>query len=190
MTSDGEGTVVLALGNILTGDDGAGPAALAELLRTHELPPHVEVLDGGVLGMNLLGLLAGARALLVLDAVETRRRPGELIRLEGTDLRAAFAARLSTHELGFVELLAATRLQGREPPRLVLWGVQPGEVSPMMGLSSPVAAAVPRLAEAAAGELREWGLTVTGRASPAPPPTYPDGILSLTATRRLVTENR
>lgn len=176
----GPEVTVLGLGNVLVGDDGAGLAALAELSRRHRLPPGVRLLDGGVLGLHLLGLLEDAEHLLVLDAVRLGRRPGELVRLEGEQVPAAFTARMSPHELGFTEVLAAARVRGRTPARLVLWGIQAEEVSSGIGLSIPVAAAIPGLVEAAAAELRCWGVPVPVR--PAPPATggYPDAVLGLT----------
>jgi hydrogenase maturation protease len=180
-------TVLLALGNILVGDDGAGPAALAELVRGHRLPQSLRVLDGGVLGLTLLGLVRGADALLVLDAVDVGRPAGELVRLESDQLRAVFAARLSSHELGFAELLAGARLLDDGPRRLVIWGVQPGDVSPRIGLSPAVARAIGPLAAAAADELRAWGHPVLPRPAgdaegSRAAPSYPDDVLQLSGS--------
>ncbi|MDQ1292615.1 MAG: hydrogenase maturation protease [Actinomycetota bacterium] len=177
-------TAVLALGNVLAGDDGVGPAALADLLRRHVLPADLAVLDGGVLGLHLLGLLQDVRRLLVLDAVDVGGPPGTLWRLRGDQVRSRLAHSVSAHHVGFVELLSAARLRGEEPEHLVIRGLQVGRTSPGprvgLGLSDPVARAVPDLADAAAEELRSWGCAVTPRVPAGPVLPYPDGILGLT----------
>ncbi len=177
----GERFAVLGLGSILVGDDGAGLAATAELVRRYELPASVTIYDGGVLGLHLLGLLEGVEHLLVLDAVTAGRPPGDLVRLDGADVHATFAAKFSVHELGFAELLAAAAFRGRSPRHLVVWGVEPQDVSPGLGLSAPIGEAVGALADAAAGELRSWGLDVPPREHPGEALPYPEEVLGLTA---------
>jgi hydrogenase maturation protease len=184
-------TAVLALGNVLAGDDGVGPAALTDLLRRHVLPEDLAVLDGGVLGLHLLGLLQDVRRLLVLDAVDVGGPPGTLWRLCGDQVRSRLASGVSAHHLGFVELLSAARLRGEEPEHIVILGIQVGRTSPGphvgIGLSGPVARAVPDLADAAAEELRSWGWhTVTPRVPAGPIRPYPDGVLGLAGPRTSV----
>ena len=59
--------LVLGIGNELLGDDGTGITAARRLARL--LPPEVDLLDGGTLGLLLTPLIAGRDAVLVLDAV-------------------------------------------------------------------------------------------------------------------------
>src|SRR5678816_3923739 len=79
-------TVVLGLGNMLMADDGVGLAALARLRDEWCLPPHVELVDGGTWGMNLLHVVEGADRLLIFDAISQGGTPGSLIRLERNDI--------------------------------------------------------------------------------------------------------
>src|SRR5690348_18483909 len=62
-------TVVIGLGNPLMGDDGLGLAALARLEQEWQLPPEVELLDGGTWGMNLLPVIEDAQRVLLIDAI-------------------------------------------------------------------------------------------------------------------------
>ena len=48
--------VVLGVGNVLEEDDGIGIYAAAYLRANYTLSPHVQVIDGGVEGINLLNL--------------------------------------------------------------------------------------------------------------------------------------
>ncbi len=65
--------VVLGLGNLLNRDEGLGVHALRELERRFDADPGVEIVDGGVLGLNLLPLVEACSHLLVLDAVDAGR---------------------------------------------------------------------------------------------------------------------
>lgn len=68
--------LVLGLGNPLCGDDGAGIAAVARLLKGWSAPEHVLVLDGGTLGLALMAYLRQARKAILVDAVRTGDPPG------------------------------------------------------------------------------------------------------------------
>jgi len=65
-------TVVIGLGNPLMGDDGLGLAALEALREGWDFEPHLELVDGGTWGMNLLPFIESADRVLVLDAIKVR----------------------------------------------------------------------------------------------------------------------
>lgn len=154
------GILVLGIGNILLRDEGVGVRALERLMDMHCLPPEVRTLDGGTMGLDLLPYLEETSSLLVLDAVQTGRPPGSLVRLEGDEIPAALAIKLSVHQVGFHELLAASRFRGMLPSRLVLWGIEPGSLDWGLDLSPAVAAALDPMVAAAAQELQDWGATI------------------------------
>lgn len=145
-------TVVLALGNPLLADDGAGPAALARLPDL----PGVEGIDGGTAGLALLARVRGVARLLVLDAVETGYPPGTVVRLEGADL-AGLPGGEGVHRLGLPDLLAALELLGEAPGEVVLLGVQPGSLEPGLALTPEVERALPFLTRCAEEQLAAWG---------------------------------
>jgi len=156
MTNPGQ-VLVLGLGNIILQDEGLGVWALERLQARHQFADHVRLMDGGTLGLDLLPYLAEAANVLLLDAVDSGKSPGALARLEGDAVPAQLALKLSAHQIGLQELLAAARFQGVWPRRLVLWGMQPAVLDWGAEPSALVQAALDSLVEAAAGELRAWG---------------------------------
>lgn len=147
---------IIGVGNPLLGDDGLGIVA-ARHLAALEWPPGVEVLDGGTGGLALFELLAGARGVILLDALAMGTAPGTLRRLVGEELEwpAAEPPGLSLHDSGLVGVLALARELGRLPP-LVLYGVEPARVELGLGLSPAVAAALEELAARVRQEALEW----------------------------------
>ena len=71
--------VVLGLGNILNRDEGLGIQALKLLDAQLGEHPEVELLDGGVLGLNLLMIVEECSHLLILDAVDAKKPAGMVI---------------------------------------------------------------------------------------------------------------
>jgi hydrogenase maturation protease len=61
---------------------------------------------------------------------------------------------LSLHEFGLLETLMAARHLGCAPREVVIFGVQPKEVHPGLGLSTEVAEAVPKVIELVLAEAR------------------------------------
>ena len=62
--------LVLGVGNTLMRDDGVGVHAVRALADGYELPANVLVVDGGVAGLRLLGDIAAADYLIIVDAVK------------------------------------------------------------------------------------------------------------------------
>jgi len=148
---------LVALGSVLEGDDGAGPAALAELSARWLLPPEVETLDLGTPGPYLAEHLRGYAAVVILDAVRSELPPGTvLVETDPTQVRSA-PARMSPHDPNLGEALDLLALEEQLPEEVVIVGVVPRRVGLGTELSEEVAASVPILAEAAAHQLRRLG---------------------------------
>ena len=119
------GVLVLGLGNVLLGDDGIGAAALSRLERDWRIPDGVRLEDGGTLGLTLLGLLADAEQVIIVDAVRTDDPPGSLVRIDGAAVIDAVRDRLSVHQVGVADLLDAARLIDCYPAGVTLLGLVP-----------------------------------------------------------------
>ena len=122
---DARTVLILGVGNLLLSDEGAGPHVIRRLQERYVLPPAVQIVDGGTFGMDLLYYLEGCATLLIVDAVETGKPAGTLIRLEGEAVPAFLSVKISPHQVGVPDMLFAAKLKGIEPPDIVLWGVQP-----------------------------------------------------------------
>ena len=152
--------LVLGLGNVLLGDDGAGPAVIARLRAGHLAPVGVRLSDGGTLGLSLLPYLEDARRVILVDAVAADAPAGTLVRLEGADVGPAVATRLSPHQVGVADLLDGARWHDRQPERLVLLGIVPQSIELGVGLSDPVRRSLPRLVDLVCAEVRACGFAL------------------------------
>jgi len=149
--------LVLGLGNVLCGDDGLGPAAVARLERERIPPANALLLDGGTLGLSLLPLLEDAQDVILIDAVAADTPPGTPIRIEGEGLEDAVRERLSVHQVGVADVLDALRLRGRMPRRMLLLGRVPESIELRLGLSPTLAASLDALTKEVVAAAREWG---------------------------------
>jgi hydrogenase maturation protease len=152
--------LVLGLGNVLLGDDGLGAAAVVRLERDYRIPPDVCLQDGGTLGLGLLGLLSEASHVILVDAVRTESPSGSLVRLVGDDVPDAVRDRLSPHQVGVADLLAAARLIDRYPRTVTLLGLVPQAIELAIVRSAPVEAALDALVYAIVREVQSLGYTM------------------------------
>ena len=155
--------LVLGLGNSIMTDDGFGVRAVNTLSSRYHFQGEVTLVDGGTLGLDLLPYLEDLDTLLIIDALDMRKEPGRIFRLEGEEVPRAFASKLSVHQMGLQDLLAVAELQGHVPSRLVVWGVQPESIEMGTDLTVKVAAAVEPLVQNVLDELRAWGVTFAAR---------------------------
>jgi len=152
--------LVLGIGNVLLTDEGVGVRAINELTRRYVFSDEVELLDGGTAGIELLRYISGRDHLIIIDAMKCDQTPGTVVRVEGDDVPAAFRTRISPHQLGLSDLLAAAMLTDELPKSLVLFGVEPASLDPGLELSEAVEASVGKLLNAVCDELRAFGCGV------------------------------
>lgn len=150
--------VVLGVGNILNRDEGAGVHAVKELEKRlpEDWKGKVELVDGGVLGLDLLPCVERATHLLILDAADFQGRPGEIRELAGDKLSTFFTGKISWHQLGFQEVLEVARVRGRYPEQVHLIGVQPGDMEVGLGLSQDLELSVQKMTARAMEILKTW----------------------------------
>ena len=81
-----EPITVLGIGNPIMSDDGVGLEILEQLRAHYTDQQHLEFVDGGTSGMELLPTIQDAESLLVLDALAptAHSNPGTSSRLSAT----------------------------------------------------------------------------------------------------------
>jgi hydrogenase maturation protease len=156
--------LVLGLGNVLCGDDGAGVVAVHRLRRGWEVPPGVRIVDGGTLGLDLLALVGASDTVVLIDAVDTGDPPGTLVRMSGDEVGPAVYERLSPHQIGVADLLSGVSLCECYPQEVVILGVVPHTTELQFGLAPQVAAAIDGLVASAVDELGRLGVAPVRRA--------------------------
>lgn len=146
--------LVLGVGNVLMRDEGVGVHVARAIAGDQpSIGGGVRVVDGGTLGLDLLPLIADARAVVLIDAVDLRAEPGTVSVLRGDALHGVLGGHLSPHQVGLGDLIAVGRLTGELPERVVLVGIQPAAIEVGIDLTTACAAAVPRAIDAVRAEL-------------------------------------
>ncbi len=146
-------TLIIGLGNPLRGDDGVG-VRLAQMLANRALPDGVEVLDGGTQGLGIVNLMEGRQRVILVDAAEIGRAPGEFVRFEWGEVHLlGDDEHLSVHAAGLRDALALAQALKMLPQEVIIFGVQPLHLEWESALSPPVEAALPDLIAAVLAEV-------------------------------------
>jgi len=149
-------TLVLGCGNELFGDDGFGPAVARRLRHRPGLPGSLLALDVGTsvreVLFNVVLSPVRPRRVVVVDAVDMGRPPGEVWTIAARDLPEIKRDDFSMHQLPTSNLLRELSELGGVDVTCVVGQVDglPSEVRP--GLSPPVESAVERAVEMILGE--------------------------------------
>ncbi len=161
--------LVLGIGNLLWADEGFGVRCVEQLAARWCVPEGVTVMDGGTQGLYLLPYVQGAQRLIVFDAIDYGLPPGTMKRVEGDAVpRFMGAKKMSLHQTGFQEVIAAADLTGQLPNELLLIGVQPEELEDYGGsLRDVVKARLDDAVAMAVAQLRDWGFAVEAREAEA-----------------------
>jgi len=145
--------LILGVGNTLFGDDGFGPAAADYLLNNFKIPDDVYVMDVGIGAGDVLFTVALSQErpekIVVLDAVDVKKQPGEVFELSIDELPENKIADFSMHLFPSTNLLR--ELRDKMGVEVVIVACQaekiPEVVSP--GLSESVERVLPKAARMA-----------------------------------------
>jgi hydrogenase maturation protease len=159
--------LILGIGNILWADEGFGVRCVEAMDAAWQFGDDVTVLDGGTQGLYLLHFLEEARYLIVFDAVDYGKTPGEMVIAKDDEVpRFMGAKKMSLHQTGFQEVIACASLAGRLPESMMLIGVQPEQLEDFGGsLRDVVKAQIPRALEVALEQIKQWGIPYAPRNS-------------------------
>ena len=159
-------TLVLALGNPQRGDDGVGPALL-ERLASQPVPEGVELLDGGLAGLDTVLHLQHRRRAIILDAADFGASPGAWRRVSLETLKLAPPHDApGLHSAGLREALLLSEALGILPAEVVLFLIQPRQTGWDAGLSEDVHACLEPVCQAVRSELCSGGPPPEDEGSP------------------------
>ncbi len=150
--------IVLGLGNTLNKDEGLGVHLLHALRNRLGEPENFELVDGGVLGLNLLPLVEQCSHLLILDAVNVSKQPGTIVELSGDDIPLYSDVKMSQHQITFQEVLGLASIRGKLPEHMHLLGAQPADISVGADITLEIESIMPELIKRAKRVLTAWAL--------------------------------
>jgi coenzyme F420 hydrogenase subunit delta len=105
--------LVLGCGNILYGDDGFGPYVAEHLENACRIPSHVSVINAGTGVREMLFDLVISeqrpKKIIVIDAIDTNRRPGEVFKIQLEEIPAHKTDDFSLHHMPTTNLLKELR---------------------------------------------------------------------------------
>ena len=138
--------LILGIGNILLKDEGVG-VRVAERLKDMTLPPDVEVMDGGTMGLDLLYYIEGRKKVVVIDAVRAGEPPGIMYRFTDRDVADKKGLLRSAHGFDFLDVINISKLLGNKPPEIVFIGIEPEDISEGLELSPIIEERIPAIIE-------------------------------------------
>lgn len=118
---------ILGVGNLLFTDEGFGIHVVQRLESLYRFPDKVLVVDGGVLGINLLGIMSQPEHLIVVDIVRNGQPPGTFHRLAGLEIPRRIRMKNSLHQVDLLEALTLCEALDHVPKTLIL-GVEPEDM--------------------------------------------------------------
>ena len=137
---------IIGLGNGMRGDDAVGLMAARRIRQ--EVGDHVEVIEAEMAGVDLVELMEGAQAVILIDAARSGQAPGTIHRLDASagPIGAQIFPR-SSHALGPIDALELARVMGSLPATVIVYGIEVGNVEAGRPLSPPAANALAKVVE-------------------------------------------
>jgi hydrogenase maturation protease len=142
---------IIGIGQSLRGDDAAGLAAVKLWYETYQAKvsrPNIQRELTELPGIGLLSLLEGSRVAILVDAVYGGAKPGTVHVLAKNTLKSFKDGSGSAHGWGVAETLSLGRklMPSKLPEKLILIGIEAGQLNLGESLSPEVESALPEVA--------------------------------------------
>jgi hydrogenase maturation protease len=129
---------IIGIGNVLQKDDGLGVYAASYLHENYTFSPKVEIINGGVEGINLFNVLEDSDHVVVLDCIQIDDKPTSIYAIPAKEISGYGLNNGGAHEIGILQCMDMMELQGKEIPKAIVIGMVPKEVTFEFGLSYEV----------------------------------------------------
>jgi len=127
---------ILGVGNILEKDDGIAIYATKYLEQNYVFKPDVDIINGGVEGINLLNLFMDYKHIIILDAIEIDDVAGSIYHIPSNELTGYGLNSGGAHEIGVLQCFDILELMGKDIPQSSIIGIVPEEIEVSIGLSA------------------------------------------------------
>jgi len=136
--------LILGVGNLLLSDEGVG-VHIAQKMMSMDLPPEVQVVEGGTDGFGLVNVIVQADRMILIDAVKGGGQPGSIYRFNIEDCPPyPDLFKTSVHQISILEVINLSSLIASTPQTTII-GVEPACVEIGMQLSPQVEAKIPKV---------------------------------------------
>ncbi len=139
---------VIGIGNPYRGDDGAGPAVIAELRDRFGSDPRLRLMELDGEPARIIQKWEDCDVVLVVDAVRSTQPSGTIHRFDANRLDGVVAGVVAFgggHILGLAEAIDLARFLGQLPRTLEIIGIEGADFDLGEGLTEPVAMACGRV---------------------------------------------
>ncbi len=156
---------VVGAGTIIFRDEGVGVYAQRYLAEHYEFDGDVTLVDGGVLGFQLMTYYTDYDKVIILDTITMKEEPpGALFNIPGEELLGLGSYKQTAHEVEIVEMLEIAALNGNLGDVHII-GIVPEDIlSVKVGLSETLRSAFPDFVAEAIAELERSGVAVKPKA--------------------------
>ena len=159
--------MILGVGCTLFSDEGFGVRVVEKMEQMYKFPDTVILVDGGVLGINLLGVISKPNHLIVVDAIRNKGNPGEIYRLEGDAIPERIRAKNSLHQVDFLEALTLCQALDHVPETVII-GVEPEDIDTLcLELTPTTEAKIDDVIAMVLAELKRLGITYSKKGKSA-----------------------
>ena len=134
--------LILGIGNLLLKDEGVG-VHVVNRLKDMPLPPDVEVMDGGTMGIDLLYYIEGREKVVVIDTAKAGDPPGTVYRFTDNELTEKREFLRTAHGIDFSDVVKTARMLGTKPDEIIFIGVEPEDMSEGLELSPLIEKRIP-----------------------------------------------
>lgn len=149
--------VLLGVGNVLEKDDGIGVYATAYLKANYTFDQSVEIINGGVEGINLLDIFMESDEVIILDTLLLEDEPGSIYNIPAHELGGMGLNSGGAHEVGVLQCLDMLALMDKEPPNSNIIGIIPQNITFEMNLSDTLKEKFDLFITTALNELKKKG---------------------------------
>jgi hydrogenase maturation protease len=149
-------TIVIGCGNLLCGDDAAGPM-LIRRLRDRRLPASIRRFDAATDAISVIDAIRGMDRVILVDACSSGAEPGTIREVSGSEAEDIPPARIAVHSVRWNHALAgARRMLGPGYPHEVnVWLIEGEHFEPGDPLTPEVDQAIDRLVARLLNDLEE-----------------------------------
>ena len=153
--------LVLGIGNFLFKDGGVG-VHVARKMMGMNLPPAVEVVDGGIRATGFIPLTEGKKKVVIVMSMKAGGVPGTIYRLYDREVEEKTRGYFRTVEESKIMLdLEAAYMMGKYPEEVIFIGVEPEDIGDLgdMNLDSTltpvIEGKIPEIIEAVMMEIKK-----------------------------------